>query len=72
MQKVTQRFIKNFDAIDITNWSFNQLQELYRNTLLDRVYISIGTYGMNGGILKDNKGNFYKITARNSALFQMF
>ena len=72
MERVTQRFIKKFEAIDITTWSFKDIQELYYNNSLDKIYVSSGTYGINGGILRDDKGNYYKITARTSALFQLF
>lgn len=71
MRKVTQKFIKEFEAIDITTKSFEELQTLHKNIDYEVVYISTGIYGMNGAILKDADGFYYKITARNSALFQM-
>ena len=65
MLKLTQKEIKNFNALDITSESDKE----YRQGL--SVFAkSYGVYGMNGAILQDTDGNFYKITARNSNLFR--
>ena len=77
MRKYTQREIKNLvaDGIaeDITRCSFSEIQELRAAASLEKVGYSAGIYGMNGGILKDmNSGKLYAITARTSALFQLF
>ena len=77
MKKYTQREIKNLvaDGIaeDITRRSFSEIQELRAAASLEKVGYSAGIYGMNGGILKDmNSGKLYAITARTSALFQLF
>ena len=71
MKKVTQKFIKNYNAQDITNKSFEELQTFHKNLDYTVTHISCGIYGMNGAILQDSDGFEYKITDRNSALFQM-
>lgn len=63
MLKLTQKEIKNFDALDITT-----AKEDYNG--LSVFAMSFGVYGMNGAILQDENGNFYKITARTSNLFR--
>lgn len=63
MLKTTLKEIKNYDALDIT-----ASRENYGR--LEVVAKSFGVYGMNGALLKDEKGNFYKITARSSNLFK--
>ena len=77
MRKYTQREIKNLvaDRIaeDITRCSFSEIQELRAAASLEKVGYSSGTYGINGGVLKNQtSGKLYAITARTSALFQIF
>lgn len=77
MKKYTQREIKNLvaDGIaeDVTRCSFSEIQQLRAAGDLEKVGYSAGTYGINGGIMKDmNSGKLYAITARTSALFQIF
>ena len=77
MRKYTQREIKNLvaDGIaeDITRRSFSEIQQLRTEEDIEKVGYSSGTYGINGGVLKDmNSGKLYAITARTSALFQIF
>ena len=38
---------------------------------LRTVATSYGVYGINGALFEDENGELYKITARNSTLFQM-
>ena len=38
---------------------------------LRTVAMSYGVYGMNGALFEDENGELYKITARNTTLFQM-
>lgn len=63
MLTLTKKEIKNFDAIDITT-----KKEKIEN--LEIFAKSYGIYGMNGAILKDRNGNFYKIIDRVSNLFR--
>lgn len=73
MKKTTLKNIKNTEAIDITNYSFEAAKELGEKELgLDVLALSHGTYGMNGALLKGfATGTIYKITARTSTLFQL-
>lgn len=63
MLKLTKKEIKNFDALDITT-------EKEKRAGLSVFAMSFGVYGMNGAILKDENGNFYKITDRTTQLFR--
>lgn len=71
MMKTTQKAIKETCATDITNYSFDQANELMKIHVLHTVAMSYGVYGMNGALFEDENGDLYKITARNSTLFQM-
>ena len=71
MMKTTQKAIRETCATDITNYSFDQANDLMNAHTLRNVAMSFGVYGMNGALFEDEKGDLYKITARNSTLFQM-
>ena len=71
MQKTTQKAIRETYAMDITNYSFDQINDLMNAHTLRTVAMSFGVYGMNGALFEDETGELYKITARNSTLFQM-
>ena len=71
MEKTTRKAIRATCAIDITNYSFDQANDLMNKHTLRTVAMSFGVYGMNGALFEDENGDLYKITARNSTLFQM-
>ena len=71
MMKTTRKAIRETYAIDITNYSFDQANDLMNTHTLRTVAMSFGVYGMNGALFEDENGELYKITARNSTLFQM-
>ena len=71
MKKTTRKAIRETCATDITNYSFEQANELMNAHNLQPVAMSFGIYGMNGALLEDENGELYKITARNTTLFQM-
>ena len=71
MMKTTQKAIRETCANDITNYDFDQANELMKTHNLQTVAMSFGVYGMNGALFEDENGELYKITARNSTLFQM-
>ena len=71
MKKTTRKAIRETYAMDITNYSFDQANELMNAHTLRTVAMSFGVYGMNGALFEDETGELYKITARNSTLFQM-
>lgn len=77
IRKMTQKQIKDYvrdgAAIDITNYGFDEMAQFLREHNLDKIAISRGVYGMNGGLLQDrDTGELYAITARNSALMMAF
>ena len=71
MKKTTRKAIRETYAMDITNYSFDQANELMKTHTLRTVAMSFGVYGMNGALFEDENGELYKITARNTTLFQM-
>ena len=71
MKKITQKAIRETRATDITNYSFDQANKLMNAHTLRTIAMSFGVYGMNGALFEDENGDLYKITARNSTLFQM-
>ena len=71
MMKTTQKAIRETYAMDITNYSFDQANDLMNTHTLRIVAMSYGVYGINGALFEDENGELYKITARNSTLFQM-
>ena len=71
MMKTTQKAIRETCAIDITNYSFDQTNDLMHAHTLRTIAMSFGVYGMNGALFEDENGELYKITARNTTLFQM-
>ena len=71
MMKTTRKAIRETYAMDITNYSFDQANDLMNAHTLRTIAMSFGMYGMNGALLQDENGELYKITARNSTLFQM-
>ena len=71
MMKTTQKAIRETRATDITNYSFDRADELMNAHTLRTIAMSFGVYGMNGALFEDENGELYKITARNSTLFQM-
>lgn len=76
MRKYTQKELREFArlgmATNITNYSWEQCEELNKKNLSREGYSS-GIYGNNGGLLKDiDTGDFYVITSRNSTLAYFF
>ena len=71
MKKTTQKAIRETCATNITNYSFEQANDLMNAHTLQTVAMSFDVYGMNGALFQDENGELYKITARNSTLFQM-
>lgn len=70
MYKLTQKEIRNYDAIDITYKTTKECYELNDKILVKKLFYSAGIYGVNGLIFEDMKtGEQYKITSRTNALF---
>ena len=58
-------------AKDITQYSFEEADALYKAHSLETIAVSSGIYGLNGALLKDENGKLYAITARNTTLAQL-
>ena len=75
MIKTTQKTLKKYVAAgiakDITQYSFEETDALYKAHSLETIAISNGVYGLNGALLKDENGKLYAITARNTTLAQL-
>ena len=70
-RKVIREFVKNGEAKDITNISFDDSKKLVANEgWLDTELYSMGVYGCNGCLFRGHKtGNRYAITDRAQSLF---
>ena len=70
-KKTIREFVKNGEAIDITNISFKDAEKLRDDEgWLDTEFYSMGVYGYNGCVLKGhNTGKRYAITDRTQTLF---
>ena len=71
MKKVTKKFIKGLDAVDITNINSEEDKTLRNKEKgFTTVAVSCGIYGMTGAIIQGyTSKKLYKITQRNSNLF---
>ena len=71
MKKVTKKFIRAFNAVDITDVNSEEGKTLRnKEKSFSTVAISCGVYGMTGAIIQGyTSKKLYKITARNSNLF---
>lgn len=70
MFKETQKFIKNFQAIDLTNASAKDVQ-FYTKNGYKIIAVSVGKYGRNGALLQASDGMFFKIIGRVPNLFMI-
>lgn len=69
--KTTLKAIKAHPGIDITQCSVYEINDIRKLHLIKIAY-STGIYGINGALFLDRKtGEYFKITARTTALFQM-
>ena len=70
-RKTIREFVKNGEATDITNISFNDSKKLTADEgWLDTEFYSMGVYGCDGCVLRGhNTGNRYAITDRAQSLF---
>ena len=72
-QKQIKDYVRDGAATDITNYGFSEMKDFLHSHDLDKIAVSRGTYGINGGLLQDrDTGEMYAITARNSALMMAF
>lgn len=73
--KTTLSYIRNLvksgAAHDITSLDFYAIEFLRKTLNLEKIAYSIGIYGINGALFKDNNGELYAITSRSTALFQL-
>lgn len=70
-QKALKRHVAAGIAHDITQYTFEEAAALHRVHTLETIAVSVGVYGLNGALLKDESGKLYAITARNSTLSQL-
>lgn len=70
-RKTIREFVKNGEATDITNISFDDAKKLTADEgWLDTEFYSMGVYGCNGCVLRGhNTGNRYAITSSAQSLF---
>lgn len=71
-RKVAQKEIKKFNAFDVIDVTMWKAEDLYKIGTVETVMYSTGTYGLNGLVVRDNEGNYYKVTKRASVLFVLY
>ena len=71
MKKVTKKFIKSYNAVDITDVNSEEGKTLRNKEKgFSTIAVSCGIYGMTGAIIQGyTSKKLYKITQRNSNLF---
>ena len=71
MKKVTKKFIKSYNAVDITDVNSEEGKTLRNKEKgFTVIAVSCGIYGMTGAVIQGYVSKkLYKITARNSNLF---
>lgn len=57
-------------AVDLTH--AKNLETWRKNTRFEKIGYSCGIYGINGGLMKDDNGQLYVITANNANLLRIF
>ena len=67
--KTIKNLVKNNIAIDISKLSNKECKKI---DVEEKLYISSGIYGINGGAFRGKDGNIYAITFRSSNLFYFF
>lgn len=71
--KQIKAMVSDGRAIDITTRTHDELMTLKKSADLSRTFYAVGTFGVIGCVLTDDKtGQQYAITARNNALFTLF
>lgn len=75
MMRTTQKALRQNVAAgithDITGYEFEEAKALYNAHVLETIAVSVGVYGLNGALIRDEEGELYAITARTSTLFQL-
>lgn len=69
MFKVKLKEIKEHSGEDITTASVAECQDLKAFHTFEKVAYSCGQLGINGLLLRDEYGNYFKITSRTASLF---
>ena len=67
--KTIKNLVKNNIAIDITTLKNEEYKKI---EVEEKLYVSSGVYGSNGGAFRGKDGNMYAITYRSSNLFYFF
>ena len=67
--KTIKNLVKNNIAIDITTLKNEECKKI---EVEEKLYVSSGVYGINGGAFRGKDGNMYAITYRSSNLFYFF
>ena len=70
MMKTTQKAIRETCATNITNYSFDQANDLMNTHTLRTVAMSYGVYGMNGALFEDENGELYKSRRETAPCFK--
>lgn len=69
MKKQTQKFIKDMVRINLATDITTADTASYIH-IDEKIFYSVGVYGVNGLLFRGTDGNLYAITARSSQLFR--
>jgi len=77
MRKFTRKEIRCYVSLgiaeDITGMHYTEAEELSTTENLEKIGCSVGTYGINAGLLQSRKtGKFYAVLSRNYTLLALF
>lgn len=67
--KEIRTFAQSADVTNVTDWKFSELQALALAHSFTTVVYSVGMYGLNGKVVRDEDGKLYAVTRRTTAIF---
>lgn len=72
-QKEIKELIRTGAAVNISDFSFSETTDFLKTHNTEKIGVSLGIYGINGGVIKDiDSGKIYAIGKRNSTLLMIF
>lgn len=72
-QKELRELVKMKIAKDLSTCNHSDISEFIKTHHIEKIGISSGTYGINGGVIQDvESGELYVIIGRNVALLTVF
>lgn len=67
--KEIRTFAQSADVTNITDWKFSELKALASAHSFTTIVYSVGMYGLNGKVVRDEDGKMYAVTRRTTAIY---